>query len=79
MPPGMECGHLVFVNVCLQFCVCLFVAKTNFGSLRSRDFIFGILHIQIMKQFKLPVDLDLYSNIANLNFAAAWKCVSVFD
>ena len=32
-----------------------------------------------MKQFKLPVDLDLYSNIANLNFAAAWECVSVFD
>ena len=51
--------------------------KTNFVTLRSRDFIFGILHIQIMKQFKLPVDLDLYSNIANLNFAAT--CGNVYQ
>ena len=26
-PWNRICRHLVFVNVCLQFCVCLFVAK----------------------------------------------------
>ena len=32
----------------------------------------------IMKKFQLPDDLklDLYTNIANMNFVAAGKCVS---
>ena len=80
-PWNGSCGHLVFVNVCLQLCMCLsisvFVAKkTHFGTLRSRDFIFGILHTQLMKQFQLSGDLDLYTNKAKWNLVAAWKCVS---
>ena len=70
MTHGMEFAGIYFFSmfVCNSVSVYLW-QKANFGTLRSRDFIFGILHI----------DLDLYSNIANLNFASAWKCVSVFD
>ena len=66
--------------------VYLWQKKNNFGTLRSRDFIFGILHTQLMKQFQLSGDLDLYSNIANLNLLGSvfhqgfsGTCVHVFD
>ena len=61
MPPGIEFAAFSCCQ-CLSAIVHVSVylwQKTNFGTLRSRDFIFGILHTQLMKQFQLSGDQTL--------------------